>query len=225
MLRGAIFDLDGTLLDSMPAWNTLASAYLRSIGHVPRADVDAAVSTFTMQQTARYFQTEYGVAFSEEAIMAGVKAMIRHFYEAEVQPKPGVPAFLQQLSRQGVKLCVATATDAQLARSALSRCGLMHFFTAIITCEEVGAGKDQPLIYREALTRLGTSREETIVFEDACHALQTARADGFLTVAVHDASEPDWERTKRISHHAMNDLTETEAFRAFVARLDKGEII
>lgn len=225
MFRGAIFDLDGTLLDSMPVWNTLASAYLRTIGETPRADVDAAVGSFSLQQAARYFQTEYGVALSEESIVDGVKALIRHFYETEVQPKPGVSAFLQQLSRQGVKMCVATATDAQLARAALTRCGLMHFFAEIITCDEVGAGKDQPLIYREALKTLGTPQSKTLVFEDARHALQTAKADGFITVAVHDDGEPDWEHMKRISHYAMNDFTETKAFWDFTDRMNKGDII
>lgn len=225
MFRGAIFDLDGTLLDSMPVWNTLASAYLRTIGETPRADADAAVRSFSLQQAARYFQTEYGVALSEESIVDGVKALVRHFYETEVQPKPGVSAFLQQLSRQGVKMCIATATDAQLARTALTRCGLMHFFAEIITCDEVGAGKDQPLIYREALTRLATSGVETIVFEDACYALETAKADGFITVAVRDNSEPDWEHMRRISHHAMNDFTETKAFLDFADRMNNGDII
>lgn len=225
MFRGAIFDLDGTLLDSMPVWNTLASAYLRTIGETPRADVDAAVGSFSLQQAARYFQTEYGVALSEESIVDGVKSLIRHFYEAEVQPKPGVSAFLQQLSRQGVKMCIATATDSHLAKAALTRCGLMHFFTEIITCDEVGASKDQPLIYREALARLGTSRAETLVFEDAHHALQTAQMDGFTTVAVRDDCEPDWEHMRRISHHAMNDFTETKAFWDFADRMNKGDII
>ena len=223
MLRGAIFDLDGTLLDSMPVWNTLASAYLHSIGHTPRTDVDAVVSSFSLRQAVRYFQAEYGVALSEIEIINDVKSLIRHYYEAKVQPKPGVSAFLQQLSGQGVKLCVATATDVQLAKAALIRCGLMHFFAEILTCDEVGVGKDQPLVYREALSRLGTARSETLVFEDARHALETAKADGFITVAVHDDSEPDWERMKRISHHAMNDFADTKSFWAFVARMNKGD--
>ena len=101
----------------------------------------------------------------------------------------------------------------------------MHYFTEIITCEEVGAGKDQPLIYREALTRLGTSRTETIVFEDACHALETAKADGFITIAVRDDSQRDWEHMKHIVQHAMNDFTETKTFWDFARRMNEGDII
>lgn len=225
MLHGAIFDLDGTLLDSMPVWNTLASTYLRTIGHVPRADVDAAVRALSLQQAARFFQSEYDVTLSEKEITDGIKTLIQHFYEADVQVKPGVPAILQQFSQQGVKMCIATATDTHFAKAALTRCGLMHYFTEIITCDEVGAGKDQPLIYRAALAALGTARAGTLVFEDARHALETAKADGFITIAVRDDSEPDWEYMKNTSHHAMNDFTETKSLWEFIARMNKGDII
>lgn len=219
MLRGAIFDLDGTLLDSMPVWNTSASTYLLSIGLMPWPGVDAAVSHLSLQQVACYFQTAYGVALTERQIVDGILALIRRFYETEVRPKPGVPAFLRELSQRNVKMCIATATDVSLAKAALARCGLLDYFIDIISCADVGSGKDQPLIYREALARLGTFRSETLVFEDALHALQTAKADGFLTVAVHDDSEPDWERCKRISTFAMGNFTQAKTFWDFADKL------
>ena len=207
MLRGAIFDLDGTLLDSMPTWNTLASTYLRSIGCIPQADVDATVSALSLPQAARYFQSEYDILLSEQEIIDGVNTLIRHFYEQEVQPKKDVEQFLHELSRRGVRMCIATATDAYLAKAALCRCGLMQYFAGVITCDQVGAGKDQPLIYREALSVLGTSKAETLVFEDAVHALHTARTDDFLTVAVRDDSQTDWSALTELADYAMCDYS------------------
>ena len=210
MIRGAIFDLDGTVLDSMPVWNKLASTYLHSIGCTPRADVDDAVSALSLHQAARYFQTEYGISLSEQEIIDGVNALIRRFYEQEVQPKKGVEQFSNELSRRGVRMCIATATDTCLAKAALTRCGLMQYFDAIITCSQFGTGKDQPLIYREALSALGTGKAETLVFEDAPHALQTARADGFLTVAVRDDSQLNWPALTEVADYAMCDYSNAD---------------
>ena len=207
MIRGAIFDLDGTVLDSMPVWNKLASTYLHSIGCAPRADVDDAVSALSLHQAARYFQTEYGISLSEQEIVDGVNALIRHFYESAVQPKKGVARFLHGLSQRGVLMCIATATDAYLAKSALCRCGLMQYFADVITCDQVGAGKDQPLIYRHALSTLRTSKGETLVFEDTLPALHTAKEDGFLTVAVRDDSQTDWSALTELADYAMCDYS------------------
>ena len=189
-LRGAIFDLDGTLLDTMPAWATLGERYLRSQGVTPRPGVSEALRPLSLLQGAQYLRREYGLAHPPEDIIAGVKALIRHVYEAEALPKPGAEAFLRRVAICQVRMCIATATDAALTRAALQRCGLLAYFDGILTCDMVGAGKDNPAIYRAALSRLGTARADTLVFEDSLHALRTAKGDGFRTVAVCDQREP-----------------------------------
>lgn len=219
MIQGAIFDLDGTLLDSMPMWDMLASRYLRSLGVTPRPDVDAVTRPMSMAQTARYFQQEYGVDLSAQAIMDGINAAAEHFYRTKVQAKPGAADFLADLCRHGVKMCVATATDRPLVEAALERCGLRPYFTGIFTCTEVGAGKDQPAIYREALRHLGTDKFATPVFEDALHALRTAAADGFLTVAVQDPSEPDPAALRALCSCYLPGYADTSTFWAFASSL------
>lgn len=215
MLRGAIFDLDGTLLDSMPVWETLASGYLRSVGQTPPEGVDEAVRALSVPQTAGYFRRACGVPLPQEEIVAGIQGLIRRFYEAEARPKAGAEAFLRRLSRQGVRLCVATAGDAGLARAALQRCGLLELFEGIVDCGAAGAGKDQPQVYRCALALLGTTRGDTLVFEDALHALRTARADGFRTVAVRDDSEKHWQEMQALACHALVDYRDDQAFWRF----------
>lgn len=190
MIAGAIFDVDGTLLDSMWIWDTIGVDYLRSIGYEPREDLAAVFKDMSLYQAACYYQREYGVALPADGIIAGVNRMIEGYYQEDVQAKPGVGAFLQSLQGQGVPMCICTATDRPLVECALKRLGLLGYFSKIFTCSEVGHGKDQPDIYRQALHWLGTPKARTAVFEDALYAARTAKADGFPIAAVYDRFEP-----------------------------------
>lgn len=107
--------------------------------------------------------------------MAGIDRIIEHFYRDEVHPKPGVVPFLKELRAKGVDVCIATATDCYLIESALRRCGIENLFDAIFTCSEVGHGKDEPVIFRRAMEHFGAQRGSTVVFEDAIHAIETAK--------------------------------------------------
>lgn len=135
--------------------------------------------------------------------------MLEHFYRQQVLAKPGIQAFLQQLQDHQVKMCVATALDGDLADAALKRCGIRGYFGDLLSCTALKCGKDEPDIYRRAAASLGTSVYETLVFEDACYALQTASRAGFPTVAVYDRSE-----SRQTELRAMADFV-LEDYRAF----------
>lgn len=211
-LRGAIFDVDGTLLDSMYIWDTIGETYLRSIGYEPREQLNETFRNMSLYQAACYYRSEYGVTLSVDAIMDGVNAMIRDEYRYRIQPKPGIPAFLRGLHEKGVRMCIATATDRPLIGDALRRCGIDTYFTEIFTCNDTGHGKDEPHIYREALRHLGTDRADTVVFEDALYAVRTAKADGFIVAAVCDSHEPDQESLKAFADYYLPDFTDIESF-------------
>ena len=188
-IRGAIFDVDGTLLDSMFIWDTIGETYLRSIGYQPKENLNETFKNMSLHQAARYYQTEYGVTLSIDEIMDGVNAMLERYYRFEVPLKPGVAELLERLRQSGVKLCIATATDRHLVEAALDRCGVLSCFGEIFTCNEVGHGKDEPDIFETALRFLGTRREETLVFDDALYAVRTAKEAGFPVAAVYDSHE------------------------------------
>ncbi len=196
---GAIFDVDGTLLDSMSIWDTIGETYLRSIGYEPREDLNDTFKNMSLRQAARYYQTEYGVTLSIEEIMDGVNAMLERFYRFEVPLKAGVKELLAQLQGSGVKLCIATATDRYLVEAALERCGVLPCFGEIFTCNEVGHGKDEPEIFEAALHFLGTKKAETVVFDDALYAVKAAKSAGFPVAAVYDSHEKNQEEIRTLS--------------------------
>lgn len=208
MIKGAMFDLDGTLLDSMFIWDTIGEDYLRTLGKEPRENLKETFMTLTLEEAAKYYREHYAVALSVREIVDGVNAMVEKIYRTKVTSKPGVMDYLRLLKENGVKMCVATATDRYLVEETLQRLGMLHCFSEIFTCAEIGYGKDKPIIYRKALEHLGTVKEETYVFEDALFALKTARADGFPTVGVYDRHEIRQDELKSFADYYIMDFAD-----------------
>ena len=216
-IKCAIFDFDGTLFDSMFIWDSVGEIYLRSLGKEPKPSMREDVRALSLYQSACYFQKEYDLHLSTEEIMAGINQTIEHFYIHEVLPKPGVVDFLEQMKQAEIPLCIATASDRYQIEAALSRCGMSHYFDAIFTCSEVGHGKDEPVIFRKAMEHFDADRSSTIVFEDAIHAIQTAKADAFAVVAVFDHSEKRQKEIRDLSDCYIADFEHTEAFWKFAS--------
>lgn len=209
-MKCAIFDFDGTLFDSMHIWDSVGETYLRSKGKTPKPDLREAVRALSFYQSACYFRQEYGLDLSPEEIMAGISRIVEDFYLHTVQPKPGVPAFLERLKQAGVPMCIATASERYQIEAALRRCGLGPYFDAIFTCSEVGCGKDEPVIFRKAMEHFGADRDITVIFEDALHAIRTAKADGFRVAAVFDPSEERQEAVRLLADWYIPDFEHME---------------
>ena len=219
MLKGAIFDLDGTLLDSMSAWDHVGENYLRLHGYEPEPDLDQVIANMSLHQAADYFIEHYGVRQTRDELIKEAVAIVDDFYRYDAQLKPHAADFLSRLHQAGVKMCIATATERSLVEAALERCKVLEYFSEIFTCSSVGAGKDEPLIYREALKFLGTDRNNTMVFEDSLHALMTAKADGFSVTAVYDDHEVNQEEMIRQADCRITDYKNPEDFFHFIAQI------
>ena len=213
-LQSAIFDMDGTLVDSMPMWAGRASALVKSHGRVPPPDLDSRVRAFSVLEGAALCKELCGLPGTAEELAEEVWGQIRHFYQHEVRPKPGLVPFLSILKMEGVWMYVATATDCPLAEAALKTAGIDGFFRGMITSREAGQTKREgPEIYERAMRRLQSNKKDTVVFEDALHALQTAKAAGFRTAAIYDPSEPDQAEMRRLADYyieSFEEMFETE---------------
>ena len=216
-IKCAIFDFDGTLFDSMFIWESVGEIYLRSLGKEPKPSLREDVRALSLYQSACYFRKEYDLPLSEEQIMSGINKTIEHFYINEVMPKPYVTEFLDEMKQKGIPMCIATASDRYQIEAALSRCGMSHYFKAIFTCSEVGYGKDEPVIFRKAMEYFNSDRSSSIIFEDALHAIKTAKNDGFTVVSVFDNSEKRQDEIRAISDCYIRDFEHTEDFWKFAS--------
>lgn len=211
-LQSAIFDMDGTLLDSMPMWRSRAEALVRSHGLVPPPDLNRRVNALSVLEGAALCKELCGLPGTAEELAEEVWGQIRHFYRHEVRPKPGLVRFLSILKMEGVWMYVATATDRPLAEAALKTAGIDGFFRGLVTTREAGQEKREgPEVYERALRRLRSTKKDTVVFEDALHALRTAKAAGFRTAAVFDESESEQEELRRLADDYILSFEEMTA--------------
>ncbi|WP_343208567.1 HAD family phosphatase [Anaerolentibacter hominis] len=188
MMKGAIFDVDGTLLDSMKIWEEAGERYLASRGIAAEPDLGRKLFEMTMKEGAQYLKDHYGITDPADQLIAGINRVVESFYREEAELKEGVREFLHSLRERGIRMTAATSTDRYLIEAAFRRLNITEYFEQIFTCSEVGAGKTEPVIYRMAASAMGTRPEETFVFEDAFYALTTASEAGFRTVGIYDAS-------------------------------------
>ena len=189
--RAAIFDVDGTLLDSEPGWESVAEKFLKSRGKTPRVGLWEALRPLGGHEIPHYFRTEYGVNETESQIADAINSYLEHFYFNLAPLKEGVVPVLAELKRRGVKMCLATATDRHLVEAALKRCGILDFFMRVYTCGEERTGKSEPDIYLRAAEFMGTPVSETFVYEDALYAVRTAKMAGFPVVGMYDIAADD----------------------------------
>lgn len=182
--KGAIFDMDGTLLDSMPVWKRLTQGYLKQFG-VHITDQDYAVTEgFSQPQVAQYFADRYPELPDAQSLMDGMDRLISARYEAIAKPKEGVLDFLEGLRCRGVKMAIATLTARRHAEKALRDRDMLDYFEFMLTIEDVGISKREPDIYLQAAARMGLEPAECTVFEDAPYACATARRAGFLVCGM-----------------------------------------
>ncbi len=211
--KGAIFDLDGTLLDSMPIWNGIGEKYLLSKGIAPQENLSKRFREMDLLQAAEYYRDRYGVTDGTQEIIHGIEGLIEHFYREEVTAKVGVKEFLERLKAANVRMCVATANSRELAIAALKRCGLCDYFEAIFTTNDMECGKNCPAIYDKALAFLGLQKSEVIVFEDALHAIETAAKAGYTVAAVQDNSaKADEGEIMRTADFYISDYREVDFY-------------
>ena len=199
----AIFDMDGTLVDSMGYWNQLSDEYLSRHG-IPGLSPELKEESIalTMLGSAQLFIREFGLPFTPEQISAEINGLMEEHYRRDVPLKPGAADFLRRLQAAGVKMCIASSTAPYLIDICLNRLGVRDCFQFLLSCEEVGVGKNRPDVYLEAARRLGGTPKNTVIFEDILVASATAKKAGFTLGVIYDSnSEAEQAQLKALADH------------------------
>ena len=192
-IRGAIFDMDGTLTESMHLWIEIGRRYLEGLGYKVSPEQNHEMTRMLLEPMALYMQDEFGLAKSQKQIIAEINKIVEPGYFEDVAVKPTVVESLEAMQERGIRMCVATATDRHLTEACLKRNGIDRFFSAIFTCGEEHCNKRTSQIYDKARAHLGTSPEETYIFEDTYVSILGAKQSGCRVVALEDR----WSVKKR----------------------------
>lgn len=185
--KAFLFDLDGTLVDSMWIWKKIDIEYLGRFGLELPDNLQASIEGMSFSETALYFKERFSIPDSLEEMKADWNRMAWEKYTQEVPLKPGVRDFLTYYRARGVKMAVATSNSQELAEAVLAAHGLTDFFDTVVTGCEVAHGKPWPDIYLEAAARLGVNAGECLVFEDVVAGIQAGKSAGMKVAAVEDA--------------------------------------
>lgn len=202
-IKAAIFDMDGTLVDSLKVWNVLwakiGEKYLGDPHFLPSAEDDKKVRTLTLKDAMALIHANYGLSESADELFGYATQVMIDFYNEEVELKDGVLDFLEYCRSAGVKMCIASATAPDLIELALGHCGIESYFSKIFSCGTIGKGKSEPDVFLLAADFLGEGVTNTWVFEDSLVAIETAVKIGMPTVGIYDRFNFGQERIREIA--------------------------
>ena len=211
-MRGFIFDLDGTLFDSMDIWSGIGPDSLKKRGISPPPDYAQTIFTMSLTQSAAYTIERFGLTCTPKSLMQEWDEAANRAYVSEVRLKPGAREYLLALRERGLRLSVATTMHRRVYRPALERHELLGLFDVLCGANEVALPKSSPKIFLLCASELGLRPDQCVVFDDLLIAVKTAKSIGMHVVGVYDhASAEDWEEIKNTADRTIVSFEDTNA--------------
>lgn len=203
-MKNIIFDMDGTLLDSMAMWENLGGTYLSTKGIVPPEGIKEVIEAKTLDEAAEYFINELHINGTVTSVVNEILSIIRDKYTYELNMKPNMKDLILSEHSHGSRMCILTTTARDLAIAAMKRIGILDCFENIFTPENMKLSKRTPEIYIKTCEIMGFEPAETIVYEDALYAAKSAKGAGCYLIAVYDdMNKSDWNKIKELADETI----------------------
>ncbi|WP_353067133.1 HAD family hydrolase [Arcanobacterium hippocoleae] len=186
MIKAAIFDMDGTLIDTMPVWSNAGANYLARLGVEVDPQLGKRFFEMTVLETAELIREEFSIQLGAEEIVNGIYKEVERSYREEAPFKLGAVEFVKQLAQSEIPMCIVSSGSAPLISAALERAGIRDCFTKIFGAAQTGIDKRQPTMFMQAAELMGADPIHTWVFEDALYAVRVVKPFGFRTVGIAD---------------------------------------
>lgn len=210
-MRFAIFDFDGTIIDSMPMWRNMGNIFLKENGFPPLKYQKKLQNDTWEVDFLNEVNKQLGLEISSEFFFKWFSDYVIKAYGESLPLKPTAYEFLEKLQQNNVKMCICSSTHRFMMEPALKRLDLFKFFEFTCHCNDFGAEKDKPDIYLHCMEKLGcTNPAETVVFEDALYAAETTAKAGFYTVGIADTTEPEQRKMQQICHQYITNFDQLD---------------
>ena len=208
-MKGYLFDLDGTLIQSMHVWEDAVIRLFERL-HLTM-DLQEARDVFSAMKFSEVLEAivqRFELDLSAEQLYDMVIQDVRYQYEHEVKEVNGAFAFVEKCRRSGKRMCVVTAHDVPLTQAVLKRLGMLDALEFILSSEESGLTKRTPQMAQEAIRRLGLAPNECIMLEDSLYSMKSAKEAGCYVIAIADRYSPDYAEICRVADEVHEDLTD-----------------
>ncbi|MBR5977249.1 MAG: HAD family phosphatase [Clostridia bacterium] len=211
MIKGAILDMDGTVLDSMHLWMNIGPRVLEKFGVKTDIDIQEATKNMLFEEMNVWFKEQGLLDVTVEELAAKANSMVEQGYLEEVLVKPGVVEFLDKLKERNIPIVLATATDIHLVTAALKRNGIFKYFDKIYTCYDFRCDKKTTIIYDASREFLGTPKDQTYIFEDTLTPIKTLAPTEYKVVGVADKwSAHNEEKIRQLADLFVYNLNEID---------------
>ena len=210
-MKAAIFDMDGTLIDSMGEWRKLNCSFVRDHGIELTPEQEKDLYSMSGMMVVNYVREKFGIEAKFDTLLERSARLMEPAYTAGVPLKPGAGAYLKRLRARGVKCVLCTATPSRLALIALNRMQLVSDLDFIFSTDMTGGSKGDPAFFDRLCALIGEKKEDCVMFEDALYAMQGARAAGLGVIGITDATnEPDREAIRAVCDRVIDSYDELD---------------